>query len=187
GRDRDRPEKDRGNIAAFRHLQSFVSTDDVDLLRVLPFRRFISPITIARAYCPVSAYSPGSTHHPIILYANTGGTVFATNPFSRMLHQKGKHFQQAWFNHEWTAGPNPDGNSKHAGAVRFIDGYKAEAPSLLQRGTPDKQQAARHTNVTIFEEKTAVTAVAWNPNGECAGWAAAGMGSGLVRVEDLSI
>lgn len=40
---------------------------------------------------------------------------------------------------------------------------------------------------TIFEEETNVTSVAWNPNQVCAGWASAGMGCGLVRVEDVAL
>lgn len=40
---------------------------------------------------------------------------------------------------------------------------------------------------TIYEEQTAITAVAWNPNLPCGGWAAAGMGSGLVRVKGLAL
>jgi transcription factor C subunit 6 len=40
---------------------------------------------------------------------------------------------------------------------------------------------------TIFEERSAVTQVCWNPNILFGGVAAAAMGSGLVRVEDLAI
>ncbi|KAF2500483.1 hypothetical protein BU16DRAFT_523250 [Lophium mytilinum] len=40
---------------------------------------------------------------------------------------------------------------------------------------------------TIYEEEQAVTALAWNPNVRVGGWAAAGLGSGLVRVEDLCV
>ncbi len=40
---------------------------------------------------------------------------------------------------------------------------------------------------TVYEEASAVTALAWNPNLHVGGWAAAGMGSGLVRIEDLAI
>ena len=39
---------------------------------------------------------------------------------------------------------------------------------------------------TVFEEQAGVTAVCWNPNVHVGGWAAAGLGSGLVRVEDLA-
>lgn len=41
--------------------------------------------------------------------------------------------------------------------------------------------------VTVHEEESAVTQACWNQNLSCGGWAAVGMGSGLVRVEDLAI
>ena len=40
---------------------------------------------------------------------------------------------------------------------------------------------------TIHEAEEGVTQVVWNPNLACGGWIAAGMGSGLVRVQDLTI
>ncbi|GAB7366424.1 hypothetical protein MBLNU230_g8221t1 [Neophaeotheca triangularis] len=38
---------------------------------------------------------------------------------------------------------------------------------------------------TVHESRTAVTALAWNPNLKVGGWAAAGLADGLLRVEDL--
>ena len=55
---------------------------------------------------------------------------------------------------------------------------------------PGNKSNAPQTKVgytTVFEEKGGVTAVAWNPNAHVGGWAAAGMGSGLVRVENLAV
>ena len=40
---------------------------------------------------------------------------------------------------------------------------------------------------TIYEEEAAVTCVSWNPNPAVGAWAAAGLGSGVVRVGDLGI
>jgi transcription factor C subunit 6 len=40
---------------------------------------------------------------------------------------------------------------------------------------------------TIFEPESSITALAWNPNIRYGGWAAAGMGTGLVRVEDIAV
>lgn len=39
---------------------------------------------------------------------------------------------------------------------------------------------------TIYEKEAAIKVVAWNPNLSAGGWAAAGMGDGLLWVEDLS-
>jgi transcription factor C subunit 6 len=41
--------------------------------------------------------------------------------------------------------------------------------------------------ITVFEEKSAVTALAWNPNLKYGMWAVAGLGSGLLRVEDVGV
>lgn len=41
--------------------------------------------------------------------------------------------------------------------------------------------------ISIFEEEQAVTCVAWNPNLNTGGWAAATMANGLIRVEDLAV
>ncbi|KAI1454360.1 WD40 repeat-like protein [Annulohypoxylon moriforme] len=41
--------------------------------------------------------------------------------------------------------------------------------------------------ITIHEPLTRVTALSWNPNAEYSWWAAAAMGSGLVRVTDVGI
>lgn len=70
------------------------------------------------------------------------------------------------------------GTLENAGVSRFYDGFEAEKPILSTNSTT--------LDLCIFEEGTAVTALAWNPNQEFAGWACAGLGCGLVRVEDLS-
>lgn len=41
--------------------------------------------------------------------------------------------------------------------------------------------------ITIHEPLTRITALSWNPNAEFSWWAAAAMGSGLVRVTDVGI
>jgi transcription factor C subunit 6 len=96
-------------------------------------------------------------------------------------------WQQTWFTHEWIPGggqtENGNGGHPHAikgrGVSRFYDGFKAEIPNTSKLGAT--------LEIGVFEEATAITALAWNPNKGFAGWASAGMGSGLIRVEDLSI
>lgn len=57
-----------------------------------------------------------------------------------------------------------------------------------KRPARDRATRAAETPVshTIYEEQTAVDIVVWNPNVRTGGWAAAGCGSGVVRVEDLA-
>jgi len=70
--------------------------------------------------------------------------------------------------------------------IRFTEGYKLQRPELSQRTrlTATKEDVSF---VTVYEEKTAITQVSWNPNLNCGTWGAAGMASGLVRVEDLAL
>ncbi|KAL5338703.1 hypothetical protein BJX70DRAFT_191584 [Aspergillus crustosus] len=164
-------------------LHSFVSSDDNDFVRLLTVRRFFSTLAAARLPSTVSALAPSSPWHPSILLGCTGGTVIATNPLRRLLHSKEKQWQQAWFSHTWARGADSDG----PGSSRFYDGYRAESISLLRNMTGDRKLINGTMVVTIFEEETHITALSWNPNQSCAGWAAAGLGCGLIRVEDLAL
>ena len=67
--------------------------------------------------------------------------------------------------------------------TRITEGFKPTGVSLQRtmKGPAGPQLA------TIFEELSAVTAVAWNPNIKFGTWAAAGMGDGLLRVEDIGV
>ncbi|KAI9864428.1 MAG: hypothetical protein M1824_005131 [Vezdaea acicularis] len=66
------------------------------------------------------------------------------------------------------------------GIVRILDGFK-----LLPTPSPPTKNGV--LLATIYEDRTAVRALAWNPDIKYGGWAAAGMGSGLVRVQDLAL
>jgi transcription factor C subunit 6 len=73
--------------------------------------------------------------------------------------------------------------------VRITEGYKAlqtgiaqTKASLNKKGNPEVGRS-----ISIFEELTAVTALAWNPNLKTGTWSVAGMASGLLRVEDVGI
>ncbi|EOA82726.1 hypothetical protein ACJQWK_04457 [Exserohilum turcicum] len=72
--------------------------------------------------------------------------------------------------------------------VRISEGYKA-----VQQGIAHSAVSKRNGNpeigrsISIFEENSAVTALAWNPNLRYGAWAVAGLGSGLLRVEDVGI
>jgi len=90
-----------------------------------------------------------------------------------------------------------NGTDLRHGLSRFVEGLQIEKTTLLRIDRPSKggasKKGASSANVpegvpfvTVYEEKTAVTALAWNPNMHVAGWAAAGMADGLLRVEDIA-
>ncbi|KAL4810445.1 hypothetical protein BDV18DRAFT_57592 [Aspergillus unguis] len=164
-------------------LHSFVSSDENDFVRLLTVRRFFTTLTVARLPSTVSAVATCSPWHPSALLGCTGGAVIATNPLRRLLHSKEKQWQQTWFSHTWVRGKDPSST----GTSRFYDGYRAESISLLRNMTGDRKMVNGTMVVTIYEEETHVTALSWNPNQSCAGWAAAGLGCGLLRIEDLAM
>lgn len=165
-------------------LQTFMTSDETDLFRLFPLRRFVSTGSISKSSSSVSTISSGTFSHPFVLYGNVEGAVTSTNPLRRVLHPKGKHMQQVWFTHEWVGNNHDD---SLPGISRFFDGFKSEGAMLIRHKTKDTRMINGVLPVAIFEEGTAITAVAWNPSIECAGWSAAGTGCGLVRIEDLSI
>lgn len=72
------------------------------------------------------------------------------------------------------------------GMARITEGFKVESPSLF-RNVAGVEAADGAVPWTVYEAKSAVTHLAWNANAPCGGWAAAAMGTGLVRVEDLAV
>ena len=171
-------------------LRSFVSVGERGSIRVLPVRRFFTSVSAFKPDTAVSVISPSSFHHPIILAGNEAGTVAASNPLRRLLSSKEKLWQQTWFSHEWVPGKqrteigcngqtHPVGGG---GVSKFYDGFKAET-SLVSSSVAGNTGPS----TTTFEERTGIAALAWNPNQQCSGWACAGLGCGLIRVEDLSL
>ncbi|PIG83426.1 transcription factor TFIIIC complex subunit Tfc6 [Aspergillus arachidicola] len=163
-------------------LHSFLSSDENDFARLLAVRRFYTTTAVARFPSTVSSLAPCSVWHPSVMYGCTSGAVVATNPLRRLLHVKEKQWQQTWFTHEWARGDD----ASDPGISRFHDGYRAESISLLRNMMGDRKMVNGVMMITIYEEGTHVTALSWNPNQACAGWASAGMGCGLIRVEDLA-
>ncbi|KAL2008045.1 hypothetical protein VTN00DRAFT_8027 [Thermoascus crustaceus] len=163
-------------------LQSFFSSDENDFVRLLALRRFFTTTTVARLPSTVSTMAPCSFWHPSALMGCTGGTVIAVNPLRRLLYTKERHWQQTWFTHEWAQGKEKESS----GVSRFHDGFKAESVSQI-RSMMGEKLINGLVIITNYDDGTHITALSWNPNQRCAGWASAGMGCGLVRVEDLAL
>ena len=93
--------------------------------------------------------------------------------------------------------PSEQRNDQHQatspkGISRITEAYKIEIPNLTPIGKSEisSKKAKLGINApfsTIYDKETGVRAVAWNPNEAWGGWAASGMGSGLIRIEDLAI
>ncbi|KAG2009097.1 hypothetical protein GB937_008036 [Aspergillus fischeri] len=164
-------------------LHAFISSDENDFARLLAVRRFFTTTAMARLPSTVSALAPCSFWHPSVLLGCAGGEAIATSPIRRLVHPKEKQWQQTWFTHEWARGQDADS----AGTSRFIDGYRAESFSLLRNMVGDRRMVNGTMMITIFDEPRHITALTWNPNQLCAGWGSAGLGCGLIRVEDLAI
>ncbi|KNG49529.1 hypothetical protein DDE82_004880 [Stemphylium lycopersici] len=72
--------------------------------------------------------------------------------------------------------------------VRITEGYKAVQQGIAHSATSKRKGNPEiGRSISIFEEQSAITALAWNPNLKYGTWAVAGMGSGLLRVEDVGI
>ncbi|KAF7714602.1 Uncharacterized protein PECH_008330 [Penicillium ucsense] len=172
-----------GQISYSPILQAVCTYDENDFGRYMPLRRFFATHSAGRMPSSVTSMAPCSFFHPSLLFGTASGEVVAANPLRRLLYSKEQHWQQTWFSHDWS--PGTDKNS--AGASRFFDGFRAETQSLARNLSGDKRPQIGSYLTTIHDEQTHVTALAWNPNRATAGWACAGMGCGIVRVEDLAI
>lgn len=72
---------------------------------------------------------------------------------------------------------------------RILEGFKPTKAGKKQLRDDEVSKSGNSSYtplLVIYETRTAATAIAWNPNLSCGGWAAAGFASGLVRVEDLA-
>ena len=192
--------------------QAAVGVDDSFLGKMYPLRRWFTTINICRTKSLATAIA-GSPCHPHVLFGTASGEVLSTNPLGRMIKSKAEVWQQTWFAHEWRrptlneanatlmpASPESGGplTSKSIppsvvrgiganGLSRITEGFKAERVYLA--GDEHAVPNSRDYNMfhTVYEQQSAITSLAWNPNPHVAGWAAAGMADGLLRVEDIAI
>jgi transcription factor C subunit 6 len=190
-------------------LNSTLSADDSGNLRAAPLRMHHIFCGAGREESSALALA-GSFFHPFVLMGTVAGTVMCTNPTGRIVGGgKVDIWQAKWFTHEWRRGrkkekKKQDISSDAGGATqggddaeehhddeqhglsRIVDGYKPELTTLK----PNSDGVNRHDGIvfaTIHELRAAITALAWNCNPHVAGWAAAGMADGLLRVEDIAV
>jgi transcription factor C subunit 6 len=170
-------------ISYYPYLQALVSSDENDTVRGLSIRRFFTSTSIGRLPSTISAIANGSRWHPSVMAGCTGGSIYVFNPLRRFMHSKESHFHARWFLHEWAAGKD----TMMPNTSRFMDDAEVESLSLLRTLKGDGKILNGMMTLTIYDEEQHIIDVDWNSNQHCAGWAAAGMGSGLIRVEDLAL
>lgn len=188
--------------------QMVLSSDDNFTLVTYSLRRFFRQTGCTRYKSSLMALAI-SPVHPFVLTGGVGGEVTCTNPTRRAYETKVPIWNQQLFTHEWRAlGPGevlspggPDGvtatedaDIEHSGAAaeeagvsRILEGYK---PELIKLFNTDEAFNGRNENgsfyTTVYDLKTSVTALCWNPNIHVGGWMAAGLASGLLRIEDVA-
>ncbi|KAI1614810.1 hypothetical protein EDD37DRAFT_406572 [Exophiala viscosa] len=156
----------------------------------------------------------GSYQHPCILVGNARGQVFATNYLRKIMpHRRNdprsKPGAIAWLQkvceYDWrperpstvhasAKGQTGDtidlyhGHDTRRGVSRFHEGFKPDKVDFGITTNPKKKIDKQDLGAAepIFEEENAVTALEWNPNHSCAGFAAMGWGSGILRIQDLA-
>jgi transcription factor C subunit 6 len=185
------------------YTQIVLHTDEGMALRGSSIRRLFATMDLGR--CGSSATCLASSPcHPCVLVGTAHGGVFATNPTKRIVDAASTVWQQAWFTHEWRRqsaeeaeiASQGNGGVEGTGAGRAGLEHTIPASGLSRISEGFRADRALHVNethqdsgnlfATIYEEKSAITAVAWNPNLHTGGWAAAGMADGLLRVEDIA-
>ncbi|KAK1066539.1 hypothetical protein LTR12_001770 [Friedmanniomyces endolithicus] len=184
------------------YLQRALTTDDDCDVVARSLQKGKHRITVSKARNVITAIA-ASPSHPCTLVATEAGDLFATNPLIQAASGKADMWQQSWFSHQWrrstvtereAAEQEPLGLTdqldkasitigKH-GLSRILEGFRPERIAPDARG---KTVAEAGAGTHVLEEQMAVTALAWNPDTNCGGWAAAGMADGLVRIEDIAV
>ncbi|KAL2420130.1 hypothetical protein ABEF95_007176 [Exophiala dermatitidis] len=152
--------------------------------------------------------------HPCILIGTSNGQVLSTNYLRKALaHRRSDSrnatgaYMQKLYDYEWrplAAGESDDvqsptnredaepdlyhGAAMRPGVSRFHEGFKPEKIEVGTVPLAKKKPQHRETRIAepIFEEEQSVTSIDCCPNLACAGIAAIGWGSGIVRVQDLA-
>lgn len=183
------------------HTQSFVMIDEYYMLKHSTLRRYHQAIYTFRADSTLTAVT-ASPVHPAVLIGSADGCVVALNGLCKLLNSKDMPWSQTWFKHEWRRPiqvdtPDDDSTVQHESSspcdpatftgplARVAEGYKAVQTGIVTADSKRPNDGAKF--ITVFEENSAVTKVVWNPNLKFGTWAAAGMQSGMLRVEDLGV
>ncbi|KAF3938025.1 hypothetical protein ABW19_dt0210647 [Dactylella cylindrospora] len=117
----------------------------------------------------ISTSTGGGGFHPFLLSGGRDGKVRIVNLIRKYFYSKCQAIQQIWFQIEY---------APTTGLYRMLEGWKPEM--VVHRNKAS-------LGLPFYSYQTNVTKVCWNNNREFATWAAAGMGCGLVRIEDIAL
>lgn len=167
---------------------AFLTADDNDSVKAWPLRRFFSPVNVARIPGTGICLAPGN-FHPSVLVGCADGSACAINPMRKMLYPKTMAWQLPVWKHEFRRATGKERESgEEGGKVRFTEGFKMKEANMAQGTRGGTGKAVEGVVVaTVWEEEGQVRSVSWGRSVEVGAWVAVGMGSGLVRVEDLAI
>ena len=195
--------------------QVVLTVDDNFTLIAFPIRRFFRQISFTRYKSSVAclAYSPV---HPFVMAGCVGGEAISNNPLRRAYENKVPIWNQTWFTHEWrqckieepatvgasdgdevmadeAAEPGEQATSTEKEAVstpqeisRILEGFKCKEIKLFNTEDAFTHRENGAVYSTVYDLKTTISSMAWNPNIHVGGWIAAGIANGLVRVEDVA-
>ncbi|KAL8822132.1 MAG: hypothetical protein Q9191_007126 [Dirinaria sp. TL-2023a] len=184
-------------------LTCFITSDEGGMIKGLPLRRFWSQFGFVKGDSEVTSLALGHVHTSVLV-GFADGTLLAANLMQRFVMGRSKAMlQQKVWRHEWAPSTvdapreeAQDETHKHRqskGTSRITEGYKVEKAILAPMHTDlNKMEIARtgilpYMYTTTYDKQTAVRQINWNPNEAWGGWAASGMGSGLVRIENLAV
>ncbi|KAL8925095.1 MAG: hypothetical protein Q9172_002362 [Xanthocarpia lactea] len=164
--------------------QAFLAADETETLRLWPIRRFFSPLSVTRCPSQGLAVGVGQVHASVILGC-VDGTVCVTSPMRKFLFPRLTSWQCPIFKHEFARHGVREDDGNEGGRIRITEGFKAQEAGLYMGA--GKKSVEGVVMATIYEEEGQVRCVSWGKELDVGGWVAVGMGSGLVRVEDVAI
>ncbi|KAL8697378.1 MAG: hypothetical protein Q9224_002346 [Gallowayella concinna] len=160
---------------------AFIAVDETESARLWPIRRFYNPLSVAK--CPSQGITMGvGSAHASVIVGCADGTVCVSNPMRKYLYPRLSPWQCPVFKHEFVRGGQQAGSGDGGERVRITEGFKVQEAAFQAKTSVDGVIMA-----TIYEEEGQVRCVSWGKELGVGGWVAVGMGSGLVRVEDLAI
>lgn len=190
--------------------QVALTVDDNYALIAFPIRRFFRQISFTRYKSSVTCLAC-SPIHPFVMVGCVGGESISNNPLRRAYENKVPIWNQIWFTHEWrqtsleehrpikhddpsslladdaTTSEHSEKQPPQAqGISRILEGFKCKEIKLFNTEDAFSHRENGAVYSTIYELKTAISAMGWNPNLHVGGWIAAGMASGLVRIENIA-